>query len=283
MSLIPPTTGQPYLINVGKADQPRSALLNLIFDPYSIAFFPFDAVRNNDKILFAGCGNGQLVVAIAQELQRRQVTVEIVAFDISQKQLDCASTYAQESGIDHIQWKLQDAHALEEYQGKFNVVHARFLLNHLSDAELVTQKLCETLVEEGLFIGEEFSGIDVEVSSDDPEHRQAVRQWERMVNLQHIIQKSDMTFANRLPDILRKNAFLVTHELKPYPRAQSVNEKNIFPACMDSAHLIFPTDEHENIVRIRTSLERVRDHESCSITFKHFTQIQALKRDWGHH
>lgn len=278
-----PTNTQPYLIHVGKADQPRAASLNLIFDPYSSAFFPFDAVRNNDQILFAGCGNGQLVVAIAKELQRRQLTVQIVAFDIAQKQLDCAKAYAQESGIDHIRWERHDAHDLKQYRGQFNVVHARFLLNHLSDAELVTQKLCETLVEEGLFIGEEFSGSDVEVSSDDPEHRQAVQQWERMVRLQHIIQKSDMTFANRLPDILRKNALLVTHELKPYPRAQSVNEKNIFPACMDSAPLIFPNDEHENIARIRTSLERVRDHESCSITFKHFTQIQALRRDGGHH
>jgi 2-polyprenyl-3-methyl-5-hydroxy-6-metoxy-1,4-benzoquinol methylase len=280
---ISPMPALSYPINEGATQTHRDDSLNLIFDPHSLNFFPFDSLKNNDKILFAGCGNGELVIAIAKELLRRQITVEIVAFDLSHKQLECAKAYARESGIDHIHWELQDARDLKKYCGQFNVVHARFLLNQVANAHLVTQNLCEALAKDGIFIGEEFSGINVDVLGADPEHLEAVKQWERIVRLQHIIQKSDASFAERLPKILSDNALLITQYSQPEPKADYALQKQIFPSYMDRALIICPNDEHENINRIKTALEFLRDQESCSITFKHFTQIQALKRDWGHH
>lgn len=82
-----------YLMHVGKADSIRASSLNLIFDQFSVDFFPFDKIHDGDKILFAGCGNGQLVVEIAKRLKDRNV--KIVAFDISSKQLECAREYAE--------------------------------------------------------------------------------------------------------------------------------------------------------------------------------------------
>ena len=268
---------QPYLINVGDADKMRAAALNLIFDPHSIDFFPFDKIKSSDKILFAGCGNGQLVVEIAKEIRKRNLNVEIVAFDIAQPQLDCARKYAEQEGIDDINWKLQDVRNLEEFTGRFDVVHARFLLNHLFDAEVVTKLLCDTLSADGIFIGEEFSGDDVDVLPANPEYTEAVNEWVKGVRLQHTIQKSDMAFAKRLPDILRANRMVITKENQPNPIASNTEQKNVFPECMANAHRILPPEQHYTIPIIRAALEHVRDSEECSITFKHFTQVEARK------
>lgn len=269
---------QPYLINVGDADKMRATALNLIFDPHSIGFFPFDKLKNGDKILFAGCGNGQLVVEIAKELRRRNLSVEIVALDISQQQLDCARLFAEQENIQDINWKLQDVHNLQDFKGQFNFVHARFLLNHLSDAKLVTEMLCDTLSEDGIFIGEEFDGIDVDVLPESGEYRKAIDAWVDGIKLQHALQKSDMAFAKHLPAILKNINMAVTRELQPNPLAESKEQKNVFPECMASAHRIFPADKHHTIPIIKAALENVRDSKECSISFKHFTQIEAKKR-----
>lgn len=258
--------------------QQRAASLSLIFNPHSIDFFPFQRVQNGDRILFAGCGNGKLVVEIALELQKRRLNVGIVAFDISQRQLELAKEVAKEAGIHWILWELRDAHDLENYRGRFQFVHTRFLLGYVENAEWVTRMLCGALADDGIFIGEEFSGIEVDLSPDTPEHKEALRQWTRIVQLQHLVQKSDMAFAKRLPDLLKQNALSVTKEHQPHPKAALAQEKSIFPASMDVAHLILPDEEHPHIDRIRGILEEIRDLDGCSLTFKHFRQIQAEKR-----
>lgn len=257
--------------------QQRAVALNLIFNPHSMAFFPFDSIRDGHRILFAGCGNGKLVVEIALELQKRRLKVEIVAFDFSERQLEQAKEAARKAGIAWIQWELQDAHDLEKYREQFDFVHARFLLNYAENAELITRMLCRVLADKGIFIGEEFSGIEVDLSSNVPEHVEALRQWVRIVRLQHLVQKSDMTFAKRLPDLLKQNDMLVTKEHQPHPKAALTQEKSIFPASMDDAHLLLPDAEHHQIDRTRLLLEEVRDLEGCSLTFKNFKQIQAKK------
>lgn len=268
---------QPYLINVGEADKTRATALNLIFDPHSISFFPFNKIKNGDKILFAGCGNGQLVVEIAKEMKTRNLYVEIVAFDISQQQLNCAQKYAEQENIHDINWKLQDVHNLNEFQGRFNVTHSRFLLNHLADAKLVTEMLCDTLRDGGIFIGEEFSGDEVDVSPESQEYIQAVQTWVQGIRLQHTLQKSDMAFAKHLPEILKNKNMVVIKEIHPNPQADNEEKKNVFPQCMASAHRFIPADQHHTIPIIKAALENVRDSKECSITFKHFTQIEAKK------
>jgi SAM-dependent methyltransferase len=268
---------QPYLINVGDADKMRATALNLIFDPHSIGFFPFDKIKSSDKILFAGCGNGQLVVEIAKEMKMRNLNVQIVAFDISQPQLDCAQKYAEQEGVHVITWKHQDAHNLEEFRGQFNVVHARFLLNHLADADVVANMLCDTLSENGVFIGEEFGGDDVDVLPQSAEYIDTINVWLKGVRLQHMLQKSNMAFAKHLPEILRNKNMVVTREIQPNPVADNEEQKNVFPECMASAHRIFPADQCHTIPAIKAALENVRDSKECSIIFKHFTQIEAKK------
>jgi ubiquinone/menaquinone biosynthesis C-methylase UbiE len=277
MSHIQPNLSSNYLTNVGVADKSRAASLNLIFDPYSLHFFPFDKLSDNDKILFAGCGNGQLVVEIAKEIKMRGLKVNIVAFDISEEQLTCARQYAEQENEHNIDWRLQDAHDLKDLKGQFNVVHARFLLNHLPDAPEVTELLCSTLTDGGIFIGEEFASDEVEVSPNLPEYTDAIGEWLKEVRLLHILQKSDMAFAKHLPEILKNNNMLVSRELQPKPSASDEKQKNVFPECMAYAHKVFPADLHHTIPIIIAALEKVRDSKECSITFNYFTQIEARK------
>lgn len=267
----------PYLINIGVADKARAASLNLIFDPHSVNFFPFDKIHNNDKILFAGCGNGQLVVEIAKGIKERGLEVTIVAFDNSEQQLTCARAYASLEKVNDIDWRLQDIHNLDDLKGQFNVVHVRFLLNHLSDAKLATQLLCDTLTDNGIFIGEEFASDEVDVSPNLPKYTDAIEGWLKLVRFQHSTQKSDMAFAKHLPDILRNNNMIVTTQLQPNPIASNERQKNVFPECMKNAYRIFPPELHHTIPDITAALENIRDSQECSINFQHFAQIEAKK------
>ncbi len=269
---------QPYLINVGEADKTRASALNLIFDPHSLDFFPFDKIKNHDKILFAGCGNGQLVVEIAKRIQTENLIIQLVAFDISQEQLNCAQKYAEQENIQNIQWKLCDAHQLEEFKGLFNIVHARFLLNHLAEAELVTKLLCTTLANDGIFIAEEFAGDELDVLPECNEYMKAVNTWVKGIRFQHILQKSDMAFAKYLPEILENIKMTIIRKIQPLPIADNIEQKNIFPLSLQqNSHRFFSLDKHHQIPAIIAALEHVRDAKDCSIIFKHFTQIEAKK------
>lgn len=271
------TPQAPYLINVGVADKKRADAMNLIFDPHSINFFPIDSISNGYKILFAGCGNGQLVVEVAKVLKERNIKADIVAFDISLQQLDCAQEYATQEEVEGISWVLHSANDLKEFEGQFNVVHARFLLNHLQNAELVTKLLCDTLVPNGFFIAEEFSGVDVDIFPQDPQYVKAVGEWIRGVKLQHTLQKSNIEFAKQLPNLLESYNMTVINVKSPNPAAHNVEQKNVFPECMTNAHRILPENEHDKIPEIIKELKIVRDSD-CSITFKHFTQVLAKNR-----
>lgn len=266
-----------YYMNVGKADSLRAASLNLIFDKCSLDFFPFDKIRDGDKILFAGCGNGQLVVEIVKKLKDRNV--KIVAFDISSQQLECAREYAENEKSDGIDWKLNDIHSLDEFKGQFNFVHARFILNHLSDAKEVTKELCNTLTADGIFIGEEFAGLDFDVVSDSPEYIEAVKAWEQAIILQHAKQKSNISFAERMPKILEKIGMKVERNLKPNPVASNSSQKNVLPEGLKTAHMYLSPSFHIAIPDLMKKLIAMRDADNCKIIFRHFTQIEAQKVD----
>lgn len=259
---------------VSKTDYSRAASLNLIFDSASIAFFPIDKVKNGAKLLFAGCGNGKLVIEIAKKI--KELNVKIVAFDVSEQQLCCARTAAREEGLCDIVWMKHDIHNLTHFKGEFDFVHARFILNHLPTARQVTKDLCATLVENGIFIAEEFSGYEMDVNSKIGEHTSAIRAWEQGVILQHAKQCSDISFANKLPKILGKIGMQVIRQAKPNPVASTSEQKNIFPQCAANANRIFASVFHPAIEILENQLEFVRD-SNCSIIFKHFTQIEAQK------
>lgn len=282
-----------YLIYGGEKDRARAAALNLIFDTHSLNFFPFEKLKDGNKLLFAGCGNGQLVIEIAKEANRRLLNVSIVAIDNNEAQLTCArQNEANERTIEMqvhhlafekifppIEWRFVDVEKnLKELEGQFNLVHTRFLLNNLSEtAEKVTKGLCDTLLQEGIFIAEECSGLEVDILSDLEENTQAIEPWLKMVKCQHARQKSDIAFARRLPDILKNNQMVMINESKPYPRATSTKEKNLFPQSMLNAYDILPPEEHSTIPSAVKALETLRDSGACSVGFGHFTQIEAIK------
>jgi hypothetical protein len=115
----------------------------------------------------------------------------------------------------------------------------------------------------------------LDVSPESQEYIQAINTWVQGVKLQHTLQKSDMAFAKHLPEILRNKNMIVIREIQPNPLADNEEQKNIFPESMANAHRIFPADQHHTIPVIKAALEHVRDSRECSITFKHFTQIEA--------
>lgn len=266
-----------YQIPVGNADLSRAASMNLIFDRDSIEFFPFDKVQESAKILFAGCGNGVLVIEIAKKLKDRNV--KIVAFDNNEEQLNCARAEAEKEQVCDIEWKQHDICALDEYKGAFDIVHVRFVLNNVANAKQAIQELCKAVTENGLFIGEELSGCGVTTACHKIGHAEVMRAWEQGIQLLHINQGSDISFAKRIPKILIKERFTIENQRKPSPVAYTSAQKNAFSTGFSAiAKKTFSNFYYPSLSAIEEKLKQICECNDCIITIPHFTQILASKQ-----
>ncbi|MFV0339699.1 MAG: class I SAM-dependent methyltransferase [Parachlamydiaceae bacterium] len=125
------TLSPNYLMQTGKADLPRASAMNQIYDASSLNFFPFDKIKDGDKLLFAACGNGVLMVGILKRIKAKNISV--TAIDSSIEQLSCARALADSEGFSSINCQQRTINDLSELQGQYHLVHSRFVLNHLEN------------------------------------------------------------------------------------------------------------------------------------------------------
>ena len=78
-------------------------------------------------LLDVGCGPG----TITADLARRVAPGTVVGIDASSAVIDAAR--AEASGIDNVTFEIGDVYALEQDDGRFDVVHAHQVLQHLPD------------------------------------------------------------------------------------------------------------------------------------------------------
>lgn len=263
------------LIQTGRADLPRASAMNHIFDASSVKFFPFDKIKDGNKLLFAACGNGVLMVEILKRITAANVS--IVACDSSAAQLDCAKALAEANGFLSIEWKQGNLNDLSELQGQFNLVHSRFVLNHLPNAKAAVRQLCSTLAPGGHFVSEESGGFELEIESERPEHGEALRSWELMVGLQHFKQKSDLAFGKKIPKTLTKIQMKVHLNGASSIIASTSEQKALFAKSMQNAQHILTPQFMTIVPELTKRLEAIRDDSMCRVSFRNFTQILAEK------
>lgn len=215
-----------YLIQTGKPDLPRASAMNKIFDADSLQLFPYKRIKEGDKVLFAACGNGVLMIEI---LKRIQVTnVSVVAIDSSEKQLECAKNLAESQGFLGIKWKQHSLNDLSELKDQFNLVHSRFVLNHLQKPKEAVKELCGTLTQGGVFVSEEVGGLDLYIESESLEQTEAIRSWELMVAIQHHKQKSDICFGKKMQKTHKKIQMHPLEEVIISAKASTREQKELF-------------------------------------------------------
>jgi ubiquinone/menaquinone biosynthesis C-methylase UbiE len=121
--------GSLYIHGVSRAEQKRLSTLNRLLNPGSLREL---AIRPGERTLDVGCGLGEFTRAIG-----RAAGVPAVGIERSPEQLAEARRAAEEAGeAAFASFRQGEAERLPLQDGEwgsFQVVHARFLLEHLQD------------------------------------------------------------------------------------------------------------------------------------------------------
>lgn len=270
---VPKTT---YLIPVGTADVPRMHAMNDIFDNDSLNWtLPDHLFENAIKMLDVGCGNGALTIKFATKLGKRG---EIVAIDRSKEQIDVARESAKKNGITNITWIVKDAYQLDElldeYKEGFNIVHCRFLLNHLRKPAEVVNKMASVLSGEGLLVMEELKGHYYQCLPSEP---LCMKVWRWIIALEHIIQGSNLSTGSHLAEMVENLGMTKVEISEPNPKAASEGQKAVFPLSLSNFKIYIPSFFHFIINPWISALQRMQKNPNYSVTFVNFIQVKAVK------
>jgi ubiquinone/menaquinone biosynthesis C-methylase UbiE len=124
--------------------------------PTSLALLQRAGLQSGMKVLEIGCGGGDLAFDIALTVAP---SGRVLGIDIDQTKLDLATREAAELGLTNVDF--QYANIIEPVSsGDFDLVHARFVLTHLTDPALALKHIWTALRPGGTVVVEDidFSG-----------------------------------------------------------------------------------------------------------------------------
>ena len=121
-------TPDTYIHGTEPSEQDRLAALNRMTNA---AFIDFLAVPDGSRVLEVGSGLGLLAVAVAHAAR----DVRVVGVELSREQMAAA---VQDSRVTYQQG---DAHALDVPDDSFDLVYARYLLEHAARPDAVVREM----------------------------------------------------------------------------------------------------------------------------------------------
>jgi serine phosphatase RsbU (regulator of sigma subunit)/ubiquinone/menaquinone biosynthesis C-methylase UbiE len=146
-------TDSHYIHGTDRAEQHRLSTLNALLNEASMGEL---RLRGTEKILDVGCGLGQLTRAMARAVQSGG---HVVGVDRDPAQLGEARRQAAEHNETQlVEFRQGDVHQLplnDDEWGSFDLVHARFVLEHVQKPSLVVQTMVRALKPSGRIILED--------------------------------------------------------------------------------------------------------------------------------
>ena len=107
------------------------------------------------RVLDVGCGPGSISVGLAAAVSPG----EFHGIDMSQSQIDVATSTAQENGLSNAQFQVADVIALPFPDNHFDVVHCSAVLMHVPDTQSALTEILRVLRSGGIFGANEPTGV----------------------------------------------------------------------------------------------------------------------------
>ena len=145
-----------YIIQGGVAGRERLRILSRIMRPTSLALLQRAGLQSGMKVLEIGCGGGDLAFDVARIVGPAG---RVLGTDIDQTKLDLATSEAAELNLTNTEF--EPGNIMESAPpGNFDLVHARFVLTHLTEPALALKHIRAALRPGGTVVLEDidFSG-----------------------------------------------------------------------------------------------------------------------------
>lgn len=144
-------TRSMYIHGTDPAEQARLGLMNELLNAPSIRELQ---IKRHERILEVGCGTGQFARLMAKAADARAV-----AIDRSEEQLNAARNQAAEAGeTTLVEFRQGDAFNLplqKEEWSSFDLVHARFVLEHVDQPLRVVEQMRDAVARGGRVVLED--------------------------------------------------------------------------------------------------------------------------------
>lgn len=173
-------------------EQERLSLLGLTADEASIAAIGATGFRPGWRCLDVGAGGGSVARWLATATGDPAL---VVATDLDARSL----APLENSGV---QVLVHDVVADDFPSGSFDLIHARFVLEHIAAREEVIERTAQWLTPEGVLVlvdGASFSVLD----SPNPRYRAAMRAWVDVLALTG----TDYQWARTFPQPLQRHGY----------------------------------------------------------------------------
>jgi ubiquinone/menaquinone biosynthesis C-methylase UbiE len=137
-----------YIIRGGVEGRERLRILSRVMQPTSLELLRRAGIRPGMACLDLGCGSGDLAFDLARLVGD---SGRVVATDIDEAKLAAAREQAAEHGLANVEFHLADITA-DRLDREFDLVHARFLLSHLSNPSAALSRIRNALRPRGIIV-----------------------------------------------------------------------------------------------------------------------------------
>jgi len=215
-----------YIIRGGVEGRERLRVLSRVMQPTTLNLLRRAGIRPGMACLDIGCGGGDLAFDMA-----RMVAPEgrVVGTEIDEKKLEIASREAKEQQLNNVEFRLSDI-SKNEPGGEFDLVHARFVLTHLTDPAQALAKMRESLRPGGIIVVED---IDFRGYFCYPESA-ALRRYVELYTQTVLRRGADPNIGPRLPELLIDAGFKNVRMNVVQPAGIEGEVKLISPLTMEN-------------------------------------------------
>jgi ubiquinone/menaquinone biosynthesis C-methylase UbiE len=260
-----------YIIRGGVEGRERLRILSRVMQPTSLALLRRAGTRPGMACLDLGCGSGDLALDLARMVGDKG---RAVGTDIDETKLAAAREQAAEHGLPNVEFRFADITATD-LQPEFDLVHARFLLSHLSNPSAALTRMRKALRPGGIVVVED---VDFRGHFTHPECAALGRYVELYTECARR-RGADANIGPRLPTLLEEAGFKNVQMNVVQPSGTTGEVKLLNPVTMEN---ISATVLAEGLASSAEVVQLVADLYEFARTPGTVAGLPRIVEAWGH-